>query len=85
MTSNNESIDKQLYDILHPIRFEENFSTLQSFELFLKDQYESPSLLLVQTLRKVLKAYESRELFDQCIILKSIIDQIKEKQKNKTI
>lgn len=79
-----DNIDKNLFEILHPMRFTDNFPCLESFEKYIRDVFASSSqLLFVPTLRKVLKAYENYEGYEQCIILKNIIDEIKDKQKIK--
>lgn len=85
--NNNESnnVDQQLYDALHPSRYNSNFGSLEKFSKYINDFDSYNHLLLVPTLRRLLTAYELYEGFDQCIIIKEVINRIKEERRIKKI
>lgn len=78
---NKYCINQQLFDILHPCRYDSNFSDLNEFEEYLLNEKDNRRLLLIPTLRRVLSAYESWEGYEQCIILKKVIEIVIEKRK----
>lgn len=73
-----EAVDQQLFDILHPSKFRQNFGVLSSFENYLRGFCASyDRIILAPTFKKVLKEYELWEGYEQCEILKNIINELK--------
>lgn len=69
--------DQQLFDVLHPTRFKQNFGALHSFKSYIKEYCKPHNRKYVQpTLAYVLKEYEECEGYEQCFILKEILDKM---------
>lgn len=83
---NSRGVNSTVYNILHPSVYGNNFNSLLSFKTYIViyAEEETSVLLLVPTLRKLLKDYEAWEGYEQCTIIKNVIEYIEEKR-NKRI
>ena len=83
--TNEDLIDKQMFDVFHPLKYSENFNNCKEFHTHMIAEYviKDDVMFLIPTLRKLLSSYEKYEMFDQCIILKDVIDSVKRERRNK--
>lgn len=82
----NRGVNSTVYNVLHPSVYHNNFQSLLSFKTYILiyAEEETSVLLLVPTLRKLLKDYEEWEGYEQCTIINNVIKYIEEKR-NKRI
>lgn len=82
---NEDLIDKQMFDVFHPKKYAENFNNCTEFHTHMIAEYviKGDVMFLIPTLRKLLSSYEKYEMFDQCIILKDVIDSVRRERRNK--
>lgn len=71
---NTEGCDKIIFGCIHPDIYDRNFNSLKEFKEYLYDIHLI--IGISYTLKKILKIYEQRELYDHCIVLKEVIDSI---------